>query len=876
MLGALILAALAVAPAQAPWGRPVAAVELELPRSEQARFARYVQVEPGEPLTREDVSRTVALLHATGAFEDVVVEARSGEQGLVVVVRPQPAPRFAELRVEGVSPLGTRELREVARLAPGEPLWPPRLAQAARDVQARLVERGYQRARVSARAVEFPGGAHAVLTIAAGTRTRVAAVDVDGLPVEAAVLATEVRPRPGEPFERRRVEQSQEKLRAALVRRGYWAAAVAFQPPAESDERVRLALRVEAGPRYQLRIGGAGVPPALERRVAEILEADGLTTDAREAARERLEEHFRADGFRDALVAYREEPQAGSRALVYEVQPGMRSEVGSVEVSGADAAGLGVALATQLGGPVRDEQLDADAAALRAALEARGHATARVEVDVPEQGGRVRVSFRVQPGPRTLVGAFAIDAPVAIPLEEGPRELLLREGQPYRVSDLARDRGTLLSALRNAGYPEARVEPAVVLSEDRARADVTLTVLPGPRVEVGDIVVAGLETTQEQVVRRELALAAGEPLGLARLLESQRRLTALGLFGRVDLGALETGRDTQRDLVVRLSEAPRTTVAYGLGYSDREKVRASVEVTRRNLTGMDRSFSAFARASFKGSRLLLTYREPWLAGHRRELVLTGFREEDDRETFDYTRYGGLAQTAFRFPPKRGIIVRWLFQETNTFNVTVPCSEIDRQYCDSTVSGPSASLVEDTRDDPLEPRRGHFVSVDTQLSLAQLGGDGFVKTYLQAAHFTRATTRVLVAASLRAGVAGVLDADAPARLPLPERFFAGGDYSLRGFDVDTVNPEGGNAMLLGSLELRLDTGLRALSLGVFTDVGNVYPLVSDVSLSDLRYTAGLGIRYRTPVGPLRLDWGYKLDRRAGEPASHLHVTIGHAF
>ena len=113
------------------------------------------------------------------------------------------------------------------------------------------------------------------------------------------------------------------------------------------------------------------------------------------------------------------------------------------------------------------------------------------------------------------------------------------------------------------------------------------------------------------------------------------------------------------------------------------------------------------------------------------------------------------------------------------------------------------------------------------------------------------------------------------LPLPDRFYAGGDYSLRGFKIDSVDPEGGNGLLLGSAELRFDAG-RRLSLAAFTDVGNVYPLASDIAFSDLRYAAGFGIRYRSAVGPIRVDLGFKLDRQPDESLTHLHVTVGHAF
>jgi outer membrane translocation and assembly module TamA len=139
---------------------------------------------------------------------------------------------------------------------------------------------------------------------------------------------------------------------------------------------------------------------------------------------------------------------------------------------------------------------------------------------------------------------------------------------------------------------------------------------------------------------------------------------------------------------------------------------------------------------------------------------------------------------------------------------------------------------------------------------------------------------------RVGLASTFGNEAPL-LPLPERFFAGGDYGPRGFPVDEVGPKvvtpggdvyptGGNALLLGGAELRLNL-TRSFQVASFLDTGNVFPETRDLALSDLRWSAGLGLRYRTPIGPVRVDWGYILDPQPGDPGrSHLHLSIGHAF
>jgi outer membrane protein insertion porin family len=533
-----------------------------------------------------------------------------------------------------------------------------------------------------------------------------------------------------------------------------------------------------------------------------------------------------------------------------------------------------VPLLTRAGEPLQDRRVEEDVAALVKALEDRGHPDARVEAEVPEGGGEVAVAFRIKAGPLTRVGSVRVDSPVALGHASEPQELHLRAGSPYRVRDLARDREAVLAGYRNAGYASAEVRPEVSFSEDRSEASVVLRVEPGPRLVVDHVVIAGLRQTREEVVRRELSLREDAPLGLRDVLESQRRLSSLGIFDRVSVAEMDPESSPARSVVVAVEEAAPTTIAYGLGYGEREQVRASVEVARRNIFGMDRSLSAFARFSFRGSRVLATFREPYLLGRRQELFVTAFREEEDRPGFDFVRFGSLVQTGRNLSTTWSLILRYVAQQTVTFNVLVPCIEIDREFCDSTVSGPSVSVVNDTRDDALDPRRGRFLGGDVQLSHHLLGGDSLLKAFVQAATYQRLGPRALLALSARLGL-GRTFAGEPSLLPPGERFFAGGDYSMRGFAVDTVNPDGGNALLLGGMELRLDT-TRYLSAAAFTEAGNVYPLVGNIDLNNLRYTAGLGLRYKSAFGPLRFDWGYKLNRRPGEKPFHLHFTVGHAF
>jgi outer membrane protein assembly complex protein YaeT len=697
-----------------------------------------------------------------------------------------------------------------------------------------------------------------------------------------------VRPLQGAVYQREQADKAAEAMRSRLAHDDHWQATVAVREKyLPSAARMVLVFEVTPGPRMDVDIRGATVPGALRGEVRNLLRESGAGRDVLEAGAERIESHLRRVGHREALVHAVVEPGPdGGAVVVFEAEPGPQTLAASVELLGADEELLD-GLETRPGEPVRDSALSEDQRTLTRRLQDSGHFEASVEVEVPGEGGPLPVVFVARPGPQARVVEVEVDSPPLSPGGGGerPRELAVRVGLPYRVRDVAASREALLSAWRRAGYLDAELEPVIELSESRTEVRIRFVAGPGPRTIVENVVLAGLHHTRETTVDRELVLRPGEPFSFERVLESQRRLLSLGIFERVTISELDPDRERRRDVVVTVDEAPRTTVAWGIGYSEQDLLRGSVELTRRNLSGLGRTASVFVRGSFRGSRLLLNLREPWLLGRNLDSFLTAFWEEEDRKTFDYNRKGGVAQVGQSLDDRTTFIYRYLYQDTRVFNVEVPDEEIDRQFRTYTVSGPAFSSVWDGRDDPLEPRRGAFLSTSFSLSLDALGGASYFKSFFQAADIRRIRADLAFVTSLRVGLAATYGTAAPL-LPLPERFFAGGGYGPRGWPVDEVGPKviasdgevfptGGNALLLGGAELRYDL-TRSLQVATFLDIGNVYPEVADVSIPDLRKSVGLGLRYLTPIGPIRLDYGHKIHRLPGESAGRLHLTIGYAF
>jgi outer membrane protein assembly factor BamA len=281
-----------------------------------------------------------------------------------------------------------------------------------------------------------------------------------------------------------------------------------------------------------------------------------------------------------------------------------------------------------------------------------------------------------------------------------------------------------------------------------------------------------------------------------------------------------------------------------------------------------------------------------------------YAEEEDRSSFDYNRVGVGLQLLKRLSPRQNLFFRYRFDQTKVFQLEVDIEEIDRRFRNTRVSAFSVASVTDDRDDPLNPGRGQFRILDVEWSAKAIGTEvPYLKGLAQQFFYLRLPHSMVGALGMRLGVGQSYGLSPNPFLPITERFFAGGATTLRGFALDEASPKrqivlpdgdivegepvGGNFLALLNLELRFPI-LGNLRGVVFSDNGNVYRRLEDVELS-FRHNMGFGFRYDTPLGPLRVDYGFKLDRRmvrsidcpdlampCRESLGRLHVSLGHAF
>jgi outer membrane protein insertion porin family len=517
-----------------------------------------------------------------------------------------------------------------------------------------------------------------------------------------------------------------------------------------------------------------------------------------------------------------------------------------------------------------------------------------------------------------------------------------RAGDPYYVPHLAGDRDTVLRAYLDRGYQQVSVAFEPEFDESRANVTLRVNVVEGPQTTVDRVIVVGNTRTDLETILDEITLQPGDPLGLSEVLESQRRLSALGLFGRVRIseGSRQLGRSSV-DLIVTVEEAPATIIGIGGGIEVVERARAIsatatedrleivprgfLELTRRNIAGGNRSVSLFTRLSLgrenapgdpardgKGLgiseyRVVGSYREPRAFRFDGDMQVSGSLERSLRTTFSFNRNTLSAELLRRLTPSLRFNARYALEYNELFDVRIPENEqllVDRLFPQVRLSILSGTLYRDTRSDAVDPEAGSVATLDVDLAPRAIGSEvGFVKGFAQMLWFKRlpSARRMVFAAGARIGLAHgfsrIVSIDPVTQaeevvvrdIPASQRFFAGGSNSVRGFQLDRLGvPEilnadglsnGGEAMIVLNAELRVPVWKDFGAVG-FVDAGQVFRAVGDLDVAQIRPTAGVGLRYRSPIGPLRLDLGFKLNRQTfpnrREHGSEWHFSLGQAF
>jgi outer membrane protein insertion porin family len=574
---------------------------------------------------------------------------------------------------------------------------------------------------------------------------------------------------------------------------------------------------------------------------------------------------------------------------------------------------------------------------LTALYQSEGFSDAQVTPAVTHKEGNVAVVFHVTEGPRDLVSSLRIEGDDTFPESKfAPDGLKLAPGKPYSQRLVATDRANIVAKYLQAGYLTSsfRETAKVASKEDPHHIEVVYHIFEGPQVHTHDVLTLGRVRTQQRLIDRDVAtLVPGQPLTETELLSSESRLynhTGVFDWAEVDPRRQITTQTTE-DVLVKVHEAKRNTLTYGFGFEVINRggsipsgtvalpnlppvglpsnfttsqttyygPRGTFQYTRNNVRGKGESLSATAFAGRLDQRVAGYYIDPnfrWSSWGSTTSILAE-RDEENPVYSSQVENGSYQLQRFIDSKKHDVFfLRYSFSQTDLTRILIPQLVLpqDQHVRLSTIA---ANVTRDTRDNPLDAHKGMLGSIELDFTDTKLGSSvNFAKINGQLAYYRPTFHNIVWANSLRIGLA---EPFSNSRVPLSEEFFTGGGNSLRGFPLDGAGPQrqvqvcssgsstdcsyiqvpaGGNELLIINSEARIPLPIKqGLGLAVFYDGGNVFPSVGFHDFTSL-YTSsvGLGLRYATPVGPVRIDLGHNLNPVPGVKSTQYFVSIGQAF
>ncbi len=911
-------------------GLPVRNIQFN-PRSQPLEAEELHQILPlrmNEPLRMSTVRDSIERLFATGRYSDVQVDAEPYRDGVAIVFITAASWFVGNVSAVGdiSSPPSAGQLENSSGLNLGQPYTDDLIVRAV-DNQRRLLEsNGLFRSRLRPVFDWETSRSHQLVNIRfevdSGRRA------VFGMPVltgdlklDAARILSATKFRrwiihTWKPMTQTRVRRALEGVRLLYQRENRLEAKVTLDSMRydEASNKAIPTIRIDAGPRIEVRPIGADISQSRLRRYIPIYEEHAVDRDLLVEGARNLRDYFQSRGYFEAEVEFKEQAVINDKATIdYLINTGKRHDLVHIEILGnsyfsTEAIRERMYLRTSSllqfpHGRYSGSLLRRDKDAIVSLYQSNGfrdvEVTDRAQDDYGGKSGNLAVFITIKEGPQYFVNALTVEGIKSLDEQNILGRLSSVAGQPFSEFNVAVDRDTILAQYFERGFPNATFEWSFRPAAEPNRVDLRFVINEGRQQFVRQVLISGNRVTRTQLIDRAITLNPGDPLSPIQITEIQRRLYGLGMFARVDTAIENPEGDTDRKYVLyNVDEARRYSLAVGFG-AELGRIggcqacfespggatgfspRVSIDVSRANLWGLGHALSLRTRFSSYNQRGLLNYNWPRFRQNENLTVsLTALYEESrDVRTFNFRRQEASTQLNHRLTKATTLFYRYAYRRVSISDLKVTPFLLPQLSQPVRVGITSLNVVQDRRDDPLEPRKGIYNTLDVGVADRFFGSQpSFARFLARNASYHPLGPRLVFARSTEFGdlyafrtSLGAFDA-----IPLAEHFFGGGGTSHRGFpqnqagprDTSTGFPLGGTALLFNQSELRFPLIGEDIGGVAYHDAGNIYSSLSNLSfrfhqrgLEDFDYmvhNVGFGLRYRTPIGPLRVDLGYTIN------------------
>lgn len=492
------------------------------------------------------------------------------------------------------------------------------------------------------------------------------------------------------------------------------------------------------------------------------------------------------------------------------------------------------------------------------------------------------ITIIIDEGKKYLVGDIYIKNNHIISTDEIRDELKLTRNKAYSQDGMRMDVAKIQSTYYTMGYIMCRVYPEPTVNKSTGRIDITYTLNEDKLIYVNKVQIAGNTKTKDVVIRRELRSYPGEPFNGEKIKRSKERLYNLGYFEEISFDTKEMGDPEKRDLVVNVKETQTGEFSFGGGYSSIDRLIGFASISQRNFdvlnfptfTGGGQNLTIRSEFGFVRSNYHVSWTDPWIFGFPYSYGFDAYRTTHERERdvgygWKEERWGGNSRLGKDWTDWVRSDLIYRFDRVKITDIPVGItSNILEEEGTNYLSSLATYLTFDTRDNVFNPKKGYFIRGGVEEAGGPFFGDfDFFKYTALAKYYISFVDAFVLEFKGRGGMA--YDYGDSDHVPIYERFFAGGANTIRGYSERGVGPRdpvtgdsiGGESYLIGNLELTFPVFKNMLKGAIFYDAGNVWEDAADIGQGtggNFAHGTGVGVRVKTPIGPVKLDWGYPLE------------------
>ncbi len=548
-------------------------------------------------------------------------------------------------------------------------------------------------------------------------------------------------------------------------------------------------------------------------------------------------------------------------------------------------------------GIINEDQIRTDIERLKAYYESQGYLDVQIKEKWEEanKGKSLVLIFEVTEGNRYFVGDVSVKGNELYPATELAQLIRLQSGEPFNRDNVREDLNRIKEFYYDRGHIFADIDASTVVEQQIV--NLAYNISEKEVAYVDKINIRGNTKTKDIVIRRELRIKPGERYDGGKIRRSKERLYNLGYFEEVSFDTEPGSEAAKRDLAVSVKEAKTGEFSFGAGFSSVDKLLGFVEVAQNNFdignfptfTGGGQRLAVRANVGTVRRDYDLSFTEPWIFNHP---VLFGFdvynrttlKESDIGFGFNEGRRGGALRLGKEFQEHLRGDMTYRLERVSISDVNSNATnDLKREIGNNTVSSLTTALTLDTRDNVFSPARGYTVTGSLETAGGPFGANkDFIKAISSGALYLSTWEKWILEFHLKGGWASEFSDSKD--VPIYERFFAGGANTIRGYrerrigpkDPNTNDPIGGKSMLIGNVEYTFPI-VEVLKGAVFYDTGNVWRRAGDIGTGTFRSAMGAGMRVKTPIGPVKLDWGYPLNPPSGErKKGRFHFNISKGF